>query len=71
MLVNQVAAGIKSQKHAIKDLNNEYKDEDAEKEILDILTEKGMPVLQDDMQGSVDNMENIAPKNDNLENSNS
>ncbi len=71
VLVNQVAAGIKSQKHAIKDLNSEYDDQDAEKEILDILTEQGAPVLQDSPTEPVVDMENSTPKNANLENSNS
>lgn len=71
VLANQVAAGIKSQKHAIMDLNDEYSEEDADKEILDIFTERGMPVLQGNMQPAVEDMENNTPKNVNLENSDS
>ena len=71
VLANQVAAGLKSQKHAVMDLNPEYDDNDAEKEIMDIMTERGMPVLQDGVQEPVGDMENNTPKNVNLENSNS
>lgn len=46
VLVNQVMAGIKSQKRAIKELNDDYTDEDADKELLDIMAERGQPVLQ-------------------------
>lgn len=71
VLSKQVAAGLKSQKHAILDLNDEFEEEDAEHEILDIFTEKGMPVLQDGMQPADEDMENNTPKNVNLENSDS
>lgn len=71
VLARQVQAGIKSQKHAIKDLNEEYNDIDAENEIIDILSEKGVPVLQDVAPGSVDDMEYSTPKNANLESSDS
>lgn len=46
VLAQQVAAGLKSQKHAIKDLNDGYTDEDADNELLDIMSEHGAPVLQ-------------------------
>ncbi len=61
VLVNQVAAGLKSQKHAIMELNKEYTEDDADKELLDILTEQGQPVLQDGLQEPVSNMENNTP----------
>ena len=64
-------AGLKSQKHAIKDLNDEYTDEDAHNELLDIMSERGQPVLQGGETDSGMNMENNTPKNVNLENSNS
>ena len=70
VLAAQVSAGIKSQKHAIKELNDGYEDEDAENELLDIMAEQGRPVLGG--QPSVeDDMENNTPKNVNLENSDS
>ncbi len=47
VIANQVMAGIKSRKHAIKDLNNEYSDDDADKELLAIMEEQGQPVLQE------------------------
>lgn len=71
VLARQVQAGIKSQKHAIKDLNAEYDDHDAEGEIIDILTEKGQPVLQGGGPDTGVDMENSTPKNANLENSDS
>lgn len=69
VLARQVQAGIKSQKHAIKDLNDGYEDEDAENELVDIMAEKGQPVLDGD-QTALD-MENNTPKNVKLENSDS
>ena len=69
VLATQVSAGLKSQKHAIKDLNDDYSDEDAERELLDIMAEHGAPVLDGD-QTALD-MENNTPKNVNLENSDS
>ncbi len=71
VIVNQVAAGVKSRKHAIKDLNSEYSDKDAEDELLDIMSEQGQPVIQGEGRSSEDDMENNTPKNANLENSNS
>jgi hypothetical protein len=60
VLANQVMAGLKSHKKAIKELNEEYTDKDVEQELLDILAEQGKPVLQDG--GSSDgNMENTTP----------
>lgn len=69
VLAAQVNAGIKSQKHAIKELNDGYEDADAENELLDIMAEQGRPVL--DGQLSAEDMENNTPKNVNLENSDS
>ena len=69
VLARQVQAGIKSQAHAIMDLNPEYEEEDAEREVLDILTEKGQPVLQDGGPESVEDMENSALENANFGNS--
>lgn len=69
VLAAQVSAGIKSQKHAIKELNDGYEDEDAENELLDIMAEQGRPVLGG--QPTAEDMENNAPKNVNLENSDS
>ena len=60
VLARQVSAGIKSKKQAIKDLNDGYDDEDAEKELLDIYVEQGKPVLQGGLS-SADNMENTTP----------
>ena len=71
VLANQVMAGLKSQKHAIKDLNDDYTDEDADNELLDIMSERGQPVLQGGEPSADMNMENNTPKNVNLENSNS
>lgn len=71
VLANQVMAGLKSQKHAIKDLNDEYTDQDADNELLDIMAERGQPVLPSGGAESETSMENSTPKNANLENSNS
>lgn len=60
ILATQVGAGLKSQKEAIKELNKEYDDEKAEKELMDIFIEQGKPVLQAG-GSSVENMENTAP----------
>lgn len=60
VLARQVGAGIKSKKQAIKDLNDGYDDEDAEKELLDIYVEQGKPVLQGGLS-SAENMENTTP----------
>jgi hypothetical protein len=60
VLANQVQNGLKSHKQAIKELNKEYDDEDAEKELLDIYVEQGKPVLQGGLS-SADNMENTTP----------
>ena len=60
VLANQVAAGLKSRKRAIKELNDEFNDEDVDKEMLDILAENGQPVLQDGLI-SDGNMENNTP----------
>lgn len=70
VLANQVASGLKSRRHAIKELNDGYTDEDSEKEFLDIMTEQGKPVLQGE-DVPVQDMENNTPKNVNLENSDS
>jgi len=45
VLAEQVAVGIKSKVHAIKDLNKEYTDDDALQELQDILTES-QPIEQ-------------------------
>ena len=71
VLARQVTAGIKSKKHALKDLNEEYDDKDAENELLDILSENGALALQDETPDADVNMENNTPKNVNLENSDS
>lgn len=60
VLARQVGAGLKSQKSAIKELNKDYEDEDAEKELLDIYVEQGKPVLQGGLS-SAKNMENTTP----------
>ncbi len=60
VLINQVASGLKSHKQAIKELNKDYDDEDAERELLDIYVEQGKPVLQGGLS-SADNMENTTP----------
>jgi hypothetical protein len=60
VLATQVSAGLKSRKQAIKDLNKEYDDEDAERELMDIYVEQGKPVLQGGLS-SADNMENTTP----------
>lgn len=60
VLATQVQAGLKSHKQAIKDLNKDYDDEKAEKELMDIYVEQGKPVLQDG-GSSADNMENNTP----------
>jgi hypothetical protein len=60
VLARQVGAGIKSQKQAIKDLNNGFDDEDAEKQLLDIYMEQGKPVLQAG-GSSIENMESTTP----------
>lgn len=57
VLVNQVMAGIKSKKHAIKELNPEYEEQDADNELLDIMSEQGQPVLQDGNPSTDMNME--------------
>ena len=46
-------------------------DEDADNELLDIMSERGQPVLQGGEPSADMNMENNTPKNVNLENSNS
>lgn len=71
VLANQVMAGLKSHKTAIKDLNPEYSDQDVDQELIDIMSEQGQPVLQAGGPSSGTNMENSTPKNPNLENSNS
>lgn len=71
VLARQVTAGIKSKKHALKDLNEEYDDKDAENELMDILSENGALALQDETPDADVNMENNTPKNVNLENSDS
>ena len=63
VLVNQVASGLKSHKQAIKELNKDYDDEDAEKELMDIYVEQGKPVLQGGLS-SAENMENTTPNQD-------
>jgi hypothetical protein len=63
VLATQVSAGLKSRKQAIKDLNKEYDDEDAEKELMDIYVEQGKPVLQGGLS-SAENMENTTPNQD-------
>jgi hypothetical protein len=60
VLANQVSAGLKSRKRAIKELNDEFDDTDVEREMLDILAENGQPVLQDGLI-SDENMENNTP----------
>ena len=60
ILATQVSAGLKSHKQAIKDLNKEYDDKKAEKELLDIYVEQEKPVLQGGLS-SADNMENTTP----------
>lgn len=59
VLARQVQAGLKSKAHAIKDLNEEYTDEDAEQELLDIMTEsQGLPVLPNQEPQANDNGNN-------------
>lgn len=69
VLVRQVGAGLKSREHAIMDLNTEYEQEDAEKELLDIMSENGQPVLQSSGEVTDENMGNIDPSNDKSGNS--
>jgi len=71
VLSRQVMAGIKSQRSAIKELNDEFSDEDAENELMDIMSERGAPVLQGGGTEPDEDMENNTPKKVNLENSNS
>lgn len=67
VLAKQVGAGLKSRPHAIMDLNSEYDIEDAENEALDILAERGAPVLQNGTPGApAQDIENAAQENGNL-----
>ena len=65
LLAKQVQSGIKSQFTAIKELNDGQNDEQVESEFLQIMAERGQPVITE----PVENSDSL--KNANLENSNS
>lgn len=52
VLSKQIAAGLKSKFTAIKELNKDMTDEEAEEELMRVLAEQGVPVVEENEDGN-------------------